>query len=227
MSRQVVLDTETTGLDPKNGHRIIEIGALELVNRRLTGGRYHVYINPQRFIDPGAIKVHGLTNDFLADKPLFGNIVDDLLKFIDGAELIIHNAPFDVGFLNHEFALLAPNPRRVEDHCQVFDTLPYARKAHPGQRNSLDALCKRYDVDNSDRTLHGALIDAELLAHVYLAMTGGQGRLFADPKSQTTTDSAAPEAVSTLAKADYKVVQASDAELSAHQAYLQFLSKQS
>ncbi|QXP84708.1 DNA polymerase III subunit epsilon [Methylococcus sp. ANG] len=172
--RQIVLDTETTGLDPKAGHRIIEIGCVELLNRRITQNRFHVYINPEREIDAGAIEVHGLTNEFLASKPVFRSIADDFLNFIGGAELIIHNAAFDVGFLDHELALLGENRGRIADYCGVCDTLAMARKNHPGQRNSLDALCKRYNVDNSRRELHGALLDAEILADVYLAMTGGQ-----------------------------------------------------
>ncbi len=172
--RQVVLDTETTGLNPQDGHRIIEIGCVELVNRRFTNNTFHVYINPDRLIDDGAIAVHGITNEFLLDKPEFKDIVDDYLAFTKDAELIIHNAPFDVGFLNHEFALLKDGRGGVEDYSTIFDTLPFARKKHPGARASLDALCKRYGIDNSHRELHGALLDAEILAEVYLSMTGGQ-----------------------------------------------------
>jgi len=175
--RQVVLDTETTGLNPQEGHRIIEIGCVELLNRRLTGKRFHVYINPDRIIDDGAIEVHGITNEFLQDKPQFADVAEDFIAFIRDAELIIHNAPFDVGFINHEFALLNNNTGTVTDYSQVFDTLSYARKKHPGQRNSLDALCKRYGIDNSHRDLHGALLDAEILADVFLLMTGGQSSL--------------------------------------------------
>lgn len=177
--RQVILDTETTGLDLAHGHRIIEIGCVEMINRRLTGDRYHQYINPQREIDQGAIEVHGITNESLTDKPFFADIAADFLEYIKGAELIIHNAPFDVGFLDHEFKLLNENkPETVDKHCGVIDTLRMARKMHPGQRNDLDSLCRRYDIDNSQRTLHGALLDAEILADVYLAMTGGQTGLF-------------------------------------------------
>jgi DNA polymerase-3 subunit epsilon len=175
--RQVVLDTETTGLNPQEGHRIIEIGCVELLNRRLTGKRFHAYINPDRIIDDGAIEVHGITNEFLQDKPQFADVAEDFIAFIRDAELIIHNAPFDVGFINHEFALLNNNTGTVTDYSQVFDTLSYARKKHPGQRNSLDALCKRYGIDNSHRDLHGALLDAEILADVFLLMTGGQSSL--------------------------------------------------
>ena len=172
--RQIVLDTETTGLEVSQGHRIIEIGCVELVNRKLTGNHYHQYINPQREIDQGAIEVHGITNEFLADKPLFEQIAADFAQFIEGAELVIHNAPFDVGFLDSELKLLDAGYRRIEDTCAVIDTLVMARGKHPGQRNNLDALCQRYEVDNSRRDLHGALLDAEILADVYLAMTGGQ-----------------------------------------------------
>ena len=172
--RQIVLDTETTGLEPEQGHRIIEIGCIELRNRRPSGRSYHQYINPERDLDPGAVDVHGLTAEFLSDKPVFADIVDDFLEFASGAELVIHNAPFDVGFINHEFGLLKPRRDSIETVCPILDSLGLARKRHPGQRNSLDALCKRYGVDNSRRELHGALLDAQLLAEVYLAMTGGQ-----------------------------------------------------
>jgi len=172
--RQIVLDTETTGLEASQGHRIIEIGCVELLNRRLTGNHYHQYINPQREIDQGAIEVHGITNEFLQDKPVFERIAAGFLEFISGAELIIHNAPFDLGFLDAELQRLARGYSPVAQLCQVVDTLVMARTKHPGQRNNLDALCQRYGVDNSQRDLHGALLDAEILADVYLAMTGGQ-----------------------------------------------------
>ncbi|ASK33938.1 DNA polymerase III subunit epsilon [Alcanivorax sp. N3-2A] len=175
--RQIVLDTETTGLDPLGGHRIIEIGCVEVENRRLTGNNLHLYINPERDIDEGALEVHGITREFLSDKPVFEHIVDELIGFIDGAELVIHNAPFDVGFLNHEFKLLKRGLGTVEQRCGILDTLRMAREMHPGQKNSLDALCRRYHVENGHRELHGALLDAEILADVYLAMTGGQTRL--------------------------------------------------
>ncbi|TQV81296.1 DNA polymerase III subunit epsilon [Exilibacterium tricleocarpae] len=177
MTRQIVLDTETTGLEPSQGHRIIEIGCVELVNRRLTGRHYHQYINPEREVDEGAIEVHGITNEFLADKPLFHTIAEEFMAFIKGAELVIHNAPFDIGFINHELQLLDRGYGAVADHCSVIDTLVMARQKHPGQKNNLDALCKRYEVDNSQRDLHGALLDAEILADVYLLMTGGQTAL--------------------------------------------------
>lgn len=176
--RQIVLDTETTGLNPNQGHRIIEIGCIELINRKLSGNNYHVYINPQRQVEEGAVNIHGITNDFLTDKPVFSAIADGFYQFIKGAELIIHNAPFDIGFINHEFQLLESENDDVNRYCVVTDTLAMARAKHPGQRNNLDALCKRYHIDNSSRTLHGALLDAEILAEVYLAMTGGQRMLF-------------------------------------------------
>jgi DNA polymerase-3 subunit epsilon len=175
--RQVVLDTETTGLDPAQGHRIIEIGCVELVNRRLTGNRYHQYLQPDREIDAAAVEVHGITAEFLADKPRFADIADDFLAFVKGCEMIIHNAPFDVGFLDAELERVGSSWGKLLDHCTVRDTLAFARQLHPGQSCSLDALCRRYSIDNSQRELHGALLDAEILADVYLAMTGGQASL--------------------------------------------------
>ena len=174
--RQIVLDTETTGLEPGDGHRIIEIGAVELIDRRLTGRHFHQYLNPERDIEDGALEVHGITREFLRDKPVFAEVAQEFLDFIEGTELLIHNAPFDIGFLDMELGLIN-NPLRIENHAQVLDTLELARDLHPGQRNSLDALCKRYKVDNSSRNLHGALLDSEILADVYLAMTGGQSDL--------------------------------------------------
>ncbi|PKM05413.1 MAG: DNA polymerase III subunit epsilon [Gammaproteobacteria bacterium HGW-Gammaproteobacteria-6] len=175
--REVVLDTETTGIDPKDGHRIIEIGCVELLDRRLTGRHFHAYINPQREVEEGALAVHGISDEFLADKPLFADVVSDFMQFVRGARLVIHNAPFDIGFLDAELQRLGGDMGRMADHCGVLDTLAMAREKHPGQRNSLDALCKRYMVDNSQRDLHGALLDAEILADVYLIMTGGQTAL--------------------------------------------------
>jgi DNA polymerase-3 subunit epsilon len=178
--RQIVLDTETTGLDPRQGHRIIEVACIEMVNRRFTGHHLHKYINPEREIDEGAQAVHGISLDFLADKPKFADIADEFLEFINGAELIIHNAPFDLGFLNAELRRLDRVP--VETLCNgVTDTLKMAKELHPGKRNSLDALCERYAIDNSSRTLHGALLDTELLADVFLAMTRGQNTLMIEP----------------------------------------------
>ena len=175
--RQVILDTETTGLEPEQGHRIIEIGCVELVNRRKTGRTFHRYLRPDREIDRAAQQVHGITNEFLAQQPRFADVVDELIEFISGAELVIHNAAFDIAFLDAELQRLPGPARRMRDLCTVIDTLPLARQMHPGQRNSLDALCKRYSVDNSHRELHGALLDAQILLDVYLAMTGGQTAL--------------------------------------------------
>jgi DNA polymerase-3 subunit epsilon len=175
--RQIVLDTETTGINPKDGHRIIEIGCVELIDRKLSGNNYHVYINPMREIEQEAINVHGITNEQLADKPLFKDIVHDFIAFIKGAELIIHNAPFDVGFMDHEFELTDKTIPKTDSLCAVVDTLVMARRMRPGQKNSLDALCKFYNVDTSRRVYHGALLDSEILAEVYLYMTGGQTSL--------------------------------------------------
>lgn len=179
MSRQILLDTETTGLEPKNGHRVIEIGCVEVMHRQLTGRDYHVYLNPKRAIDSAAITIHGLTNDFLKDKPTFAEIAEELLAYLGDSELIIHNAPFDVQFLEHEFNLLQ-KPYRLADRHAITDTLKLARSLHPGQKNSLDALSKRYAIKHLERQKHGALLDAQILAHVYLAMTGGQCQLFED-----------------------------------------------
>lgn len=172
--RQIVLDTETTGLEPAQGHRIIEIGCVEIVNRRITENTWHQYINPEREIDEGAFEVHGISNEFLLDKPKFIDVVADFMAFVNGAELVIHNAPFDIGFLNHELAMVDAVWGKMSDHCSITDSLVMARQRHPGQKNNLDALCKRYEVNNARRELHGALLDAELLAEVYLRMTGGQ-----------------------------------------------------
>ena len=224
--RIVVLDTETTGLSPQDGHRIIEIGCVELVKRRLTGKTFHVYINPDRTIDDGAIAVHGITNEALQDKPRFAQIVDDFLAFVQGAELVIHNAPFDVGFINHELNLLKEKRGTITDYCKVFDTLAYARKLHPGQRNSLDALCKRYGIDNSHRDLHGALLDSEILADVFLLMTGGQESLL-DGHLETSQNDMPATAVVTL-RADrpaLKVISCNAEELDAHQQRLAAIEK--
>lgn len=221
MSRQIVLDTETTGLEPEKGHRIIEVGCLEMVNRRITGSTFHRFINPQRDIERDAEDVHGITNEFVQDKPLFREIIDELITYIDGAELIIHNAPFDVNFLNHEFNWAGKRYKKIEDYCDVFDTLIYARRKHPGQRNSLDALCSRYHVDNSNRELHGALLDAELLAQVYLLLTGGQGQLFqGESGAQATQQTQNKIKRISKARAPLKVITASSEELAAHQAFL-------
>ncbi|WP_223788663.1 DNA polymerase III subunit epsilon [Marinicella meishanensis] len=175
-NKLIMLDTETTGLRPQDGHRIIEIGALVVINREITNQHYHQYINPMYRVDDEALEVHGLSNDFLSDKPVFSRIVDDFIEFIDGAELVIHNAPFDVGFINHELGLCGKD-FQLEDRCVITDSLEYAKKKHPGAKNNLDALCKRYAINNEHRTLHGALLDSEILAQVYMAMTGGQTKL--------------------------------------------------
>ena len=175
--RQIVLDTETTGINPKDGHRIIEIGCVELIDRKLTGNTYHVYINPMREIEQEAFNIHGISNEFLADKPVFKDIAHDFIAFIKGADLIIHNAPFDVGFMDHEFSLFDAKLPKTDTFCGIIDTLVMARRMRPGQKNNLDALCKFYQVDNSKRTYHGALLDSEILAEVYLYMTGGQTSL--------------------------------------------------
>ncbi|MCZ6894437.1 MAG: DNA polymerase III subunit epsilon [Gammaproteobacteria bacterium] len=185
--RQIVLDTETTGLEPSQGHRIIEIGCVEIVDRRISNTRFQRYLNPGREIDAGAVEVHGITLEDLRDKPVFAEIATDFIEFVRGAELVIHNAPFDVGFINAEFDVLGAAWGLIEDYCTVFDTLKLARETHPGQRNSLDALCRRYEIDNTHREIHGALLDAELLAEVYLAMTGGQGALELETRSATHT----------------------------------------
>ena len=223
--RQIVLDTETTGLDPTKGHRIIEIGCVELINRKRTGNELHQYLQPDREIDPGAIEVHGISNEFLADKPRFEDIVSDFLTYIEGAELIIHNAPFDVGFLDHEFELAGLGQGKTQATCDVIDTLVMARRLRPGQKYSLDALCSHYTIDNSQRDLHGALLDAELLAEVYLAMTGGQTALF---REGSAVKSAADKNV--LRKLDKNrktlpVITASKEELVAHNAWLDELDR--
>jgi len=226
--RQIVLDTETTGLEPAEGHRIIEIGCVELIDRRLTRNNFHQYLQPDREIEQGAIEVHGITNELLRDKPRFGDIAEDFIGYIRGAELIIHNAPFDVGFLNHELGLWREGAPGIADLCQVTDTLAMARSLHPGQRNSLDALCKRYDVDNSQRDLHGALLDAEILADVYLAMTGGQVSLLLGAQGSTVGGTGREE-VRRLSgdRPRLKVVRAAEDELAAHRGRLAAIDKAS
>ena len=227
--RQIVLDTETTGLEPSQGHRIIEIGCVELVDRKLTGKHYHQYIQPEREIDQGALEVHGISNEFLADKPVFSHIVDEFLAFVDGAELIIHNAPFDIGFLDHELTLAANKVKKISKICSVIDSLVLARSKHPGQKNNLDALCKRYAIDNAKRELHGALLDAEILADVYLMMTGGQTSLGLDAKMQVEGAQSDKNTPLTLNKdrSRLAVLAASQAELDAHQALLSVIDKKS
>ena len=225
--RQIVLDTETTGLEPAQGHRIIEIGCVELFNRRLTGNHYHQYIQPDREIDEGAIEVHGISNEFLVDKPRFADIVEDFLSFIKGAELIIHNAPFDVGFINHEFLRYREDHPKLESFCSITDTLAMAREMHPGQKNNLDALCKRYDVDNSRRDLHGALLDAEILADVYLRMTGGQEALFSESRQQSAENKNKEIARISAERPPLTVLLATEEELRAHNQRLEALQSSS
>ena len=225
--RQIVLDTETTGLDPDKGHRVIEIGCVELVNRRPTGNRYHQYIHPERPIDPGAIEVHGLTDEFLAGKPHFRDIADEFLDFVRDAELIIHNAAFDVGFLNRELSLLDGDKGPLSRYCPVFCTLILGRQLHPGQKNSLDALCKRYGVDNSQRTLHGALLDAEILVDVYLAMTGGQASLSLDSGAADLAQAQQTSRALHAGRARLSVPSPTPEESAAHQERLAAIDKAS
>jgi DNA polymerase-3 subunit epsilon len=222
MSRQIFLDTETTGLEPRLGHRIIEIAGVEMFNRRLTGRHFHRYLNPDRDIDAGAEAVHGLSRTFLQDKPRFGDVAQEFLDYLGDAELVIHNAPFDMGFLNAELSLLNQAP--LTGRNVVLDTLKMARDLHPGQKNNLDALCRRYEIDNTQRTLHGALLDAELLASVYLAMTRGQDSLITglDLPQQQTTDMAAP-----IVFGQIKVLHASEDELRTHEAALAAIQQHS
>lgn len=225
--RQIVLDTETTGLDPNDGHRIIEIGCVEVINRRLTGNDYHQYLQPDREIDAGAIEVHGITNEMLADKPRFADISSELIDYLKDAELIIHNAPFDVGFLDMEL-VRSGTTSMIRDLSTVTDSLVMARQKHPGQKNTLDALCKRYDVDNSARDLHGALLDAQILAHVYLAMTGGQGALSLD----SSVDASGMPAEEKIRRLDtnrpaLRVIQPTADELELHEQRLDAVDKAS
>jgi DNA polymerase-3 subunit epsilon len=223
--RQIVLDTETTGLEPRDGHRIIEIGAVELIDRRLTGRHFQQYLNPERDIEDGALEVHGITREFLQDKPVFADVAQEFLEFIEGTELLIHNAPFDIGFLDMELGLIN-SPVRIESHAQVLDTLELARDLHPGQRNSLDALCKRYEVDNSSRNLHGALLDSEILADVYLAMTGGQSDLGLSFEAAPAHDLGG-DATDLSERPELKIVTATDEEKTLHEARLQDIKKKS
>lgn len=223
--RQIALDTETTGIGHDLGHRIIEIGCVELVNRRLTGRTYHVYLNPQRLVDEGAFKVHGISDHFLKDKPEFHTIYQEFLAFIDSAELIIHNAAFDVGFLNAELKR-CNHAKRLEQQCSVVDTLLLARKKHPGQRNNLDALCKRYDIDNTHRQLHGALLDAQILAHVYLSMTGGQTDLFGE-QGLTEVETHITQTSKAILSSSSPIYYANPEELRLHQEFMQKFVKES
>lgn len=225
ITRQVVLDTETTGLEPSQGHRIIEIGCVEMMERRLTGNNFHVYLQPDREIDQGAIEVHGITNEFLADKPRFEDVAEALMDYLRGAEVIIHNAPFDVGFINAELARL-PVSILMDSFCSITDTLVMAREMRPGQRNSLDALCSRYDIDNSHRTKHGALLDAEILADVYLAMTGGQKALSLEAE-EVSADAGSETGIRRLSKerAPLRVLRATEEEAALHAAKLDAVAK--
>ena len=220
---QIFLDTETTGLEPRLGHRIIEVAGVEMVNRRLTGRHFHRYLNPGRDSDEGALQVHGLTTEFLSDKPKFAEVADELLEYITGAELIIHNAPFDIGFLDAELALV--RKKKLATFCPVvIDTLRMAKDLHPGKRNGLDSLCERYQIDNSARTLHGALLDAELLAEVYLAMTRGQDSLIVE-----TEGARAETRVAKFERGNLKlaILRASDEEIAAHESQLADIDKAS
>lgn len=225
--RQVVLDTETTGLAWDRGHRLVEIGCIELVERRPTGRRFQRYFNPGRELDIGAQEVTGLTLEFLADKPLFEQVVLEFLEFIRGAELIIHNAEFDVGFLDNELALVGPDHGRIRDHASVLDTLGLARERFPGQRNSLDALCRRLGVDNAHRKLHGALLDAELLTEVYLAMTAGQGDLLLAPAASATSQPAFVPGAGVVVARRPLVLAASRDEMQAHAERMARIAKKS
>ncbi len=226
--KQVVLDTETTGLEVSKGHRIIEIGCVEVIDRRVTDNHWHHYINPQREVDAGAFEVHGISNDFLQDKPLFEELVDDFLHYIAGAELVIHNAPFDVGFLNHEINLLVEEKPVIESLSAVLDTLVMARQKHPGQKNNLDALCKRYQIDNSHRSVHGALLDARILADVYLVMTGGQTLLgLEQAEAQVDEIGDAGDTKQIAGQGSLPVWRGDAASEQAHEEYLAFLREQS
>ncbi|WP_331691330.1 DNA polymerase III subunit epsilon [Pseudomonas sp. ZY71] len=232
-TRSVVLDTETTGMPVTDGHRIIEIGCVELIGRRLTGRHFHVYLQPDRESDEGAIGVHGITNEFLVGKPRFAEVADEFFEFIKGAQLIIHNAAFDVGFINNEFALMGQQDRAdITRHCSILDTLMMARERHPGQRNSLDALCKRYGVDNSGRELHGALLDSEILADVYLTMTGGQTSLSlaGNASDGNGTGDGADNSATEIRRlpADRqpaRIIRATEEELAAHLVRLEIIAK--
>ncbi len=225
--RQIILDTETTGLEPKHGHRIIEIGCVEILNRRKTDNHFHVYLNPDREIEDGAFDVHGISNEFLADKPHFADIAQDLIDFIRDSELIIHNAPFDVAFLNAEFKQLGRKWGKVDDYCRIVDTLVLAREKHPGQKNNLDALCKRYEIDNSQRDLHGALLDAQILLDVYLAMTGGQETLGLEVTNNEQEHIDAVDNGTAFKRVPLAVVEPTADELSAHRQRLEAIKQSS
>ncbi len=225
--RQVVLDTETTGLEPTYGHRIIEIGCVELKNRRITDRQYHQYLNPEREIEDGAYEIHGISNEFLANKPRFADIAQEFIDFVKDSELIIHNAPFDVGFINAELKRLGKNWGQLEDYCTVIDTLLMAREKHPGQKNSLDALCRRYEIDNSQRDLHGALLDAQILLDIYLAMTGGQTSLLLHDEMTSQNYKAQTKRYLDPDRTRLCIIQPTKEELRAHHEMLEIIDKQS
>ncbi len=223
--RQVVLDTETTGLEHRQGHRVIEIGCVELINRKLTGNNFHIYLNPDREIDQGAIEVHGITNEFLADKPHFADIYQQMMEYLSGAELVIHNAAFDVGFLNAELEKIPGYSTRIDDVCGVHDTLIQARKMFPGQRNDLDSLCRRYEINNSHRELHGALLDAEILADVYLIMSGGQTALTLEASSNGSQENGGKYQNIDFMTLPLASVTPTAEELESHQGWLERLNE--
>ncbi|MBP2849575.1 DNA polymerase III subunit epsilon [Dickeya oryzae] len=231
ITRQIVLDTETTGMNKLGvhyeGHKIIEIGAVEVVNRRLTGRHFHVYLRPDRLIDPEAYNVHGISDEFLADKPTYAEVADDFIDFIRGAELVIHNASFDIGFMDYEFRLLGRDIPKTETFCTITDSLLMARRLFPGKRNNLDALCDRYQIDNSKRTLHGALLDAEILAEVYLSMTGGQTSLAFSMEGENQQQTVQAETIQRISRpaSALTVLYASDDELVAHEQRLDLIMK--
>ena len=229
-NRQIVLDTETTGMNMigvhYEGHRIIEIGAVEVINRRLTGNNFHVYLKPDRLVDPEAFGVHGISDEFLLDKPAFSQVADEFLDYIRGAELIIHNASFDIGFMDYEFAKLNRGLEKTETFCQITDSLLMARKMFPGKRNSLDALCSRFDIDNTKRTLHGALLDAEILSDVYLAMTGGQTSLtFSSDTDSSENNTGGITHREVQADGGLRVIRADAGEIAAHESRLDLVLK--
>lgn len=230
MGRQIVMDTETTGLETRDGHRIIEIGCVEVIDRKMTGHNYHQYLQPDRESDEGALEVHGITSEFLADKPRFNEVVVTFLDYIKGAELIIHNAPFDIGFLNYELSRLEGDWGDIQSICTITDSLTMAREMHPGQRNSLDALCKRYDINNAHRELHGALLDSEILGDVYLAMTGGQVTMSLDAKRDESAESEEDDVNIghiSLPQNALKVIRADATELGVHQERLSAIQEMS
>lgn len=226
MSRQIVLDTETTGLEVSAGHRIIEIGGIELINRRSSENSFHCYLNPERTVDKEALEIHGIDNDFLSSQPYFSDIAESFLSFVDGAELVIHNADFDVGFINSELCRLEQVPSDISEACQILDTLSMARRMHPGQRNSLDALAKRYNVDTSKRELHGALVDARILADVYLAMTGGQASLLLEGTEQVDVSLELKWKKINRDHLDLRILRATSEERSAHEAMITRMREQ-